>query len=78
MNGRVSRVRKEHPLDAITKGAVFTYVELDHSFGEATVKQDDRTGRFLIHKFTPGAGHVLRISGRACRPTSLSRQSVST
>ena len=51
-------------MDAITKGAVFTYVELDDSFGEATVKQDDRSGRFIIHKFTPGAGHVLRISGR--------------
>jgi hypothetical protein len=51
-------------MDAITKGAVFTDEEMHKGSGEATVKQDARSGRFIIHRFTPGAGHVLRISGR--------------
>ena len=78
MNGRVSHVRKEHPHGCDYQGCRLHLCGVGPQLRRGNCQQDDRSGRFIIHKFTPGAGHVLRISGRRVPANSLSRQSVST
>ena len=64
MNGRVSHVRKEHPHGCDYQGCRLHLCGVGPQLRRGNCHQDDRSGRFIIHKFTPGAGHVLRISGR--------------
>jgi len=56
-------------MDAITKGAVFTYVELDHSFGEATVSRMIEAADSSFTSSLPVPATCCASVAGACRPT---------